>query len=122
MKIQLRSSACAAPLADAEVSPSETRLEAPPRQAGVVIRWRSAGLIMRGWQPRAAGRVRSSRSWWARLSKAMVRVLDRIADYQDQAQSRRELLSLDDRALRDLGIDRSTAHYLSKVPFWYRHR
>ena len=95
-----------------EVSPSAQR------PTGVVIRWRRASLIMRGWCPRAIAPARTP--WWARLSMAAARLLDRIADHQDAARSRRELLGLDDRALRDLGIDRSTACHLSNVPYWYR--
>ena len=34
------------------------------------------------------------------------------------ARSRRDLASLDDRALRDVGIDRATAAEESSKPFW----
>ncbi|MBL8699350.1 MAG: DUF1127 domain-containing protein [Alphaproteobacteria bacterium] len=34
------------------------------------------------------------------------------------ARSRRDLASLDDRALQDIGIDRATAYEESQKPFW----
>ena len=44
-----------------------------------------------------------------RLEWSLVRVLDAYFDWRARALSRRQLLSLDDRLLKDIGIDRATA-------------
>lgn len=63
----------------------------------------------------------SSRSWLRRTLRTLCRArdpLDRVADtlslWHFRARSRRELAQLEDRILKDAGIDRSEAN----KPFW----
>ena len=49
------------------------------------------------------------RAWGNRLEWSLVRILDAYFDWRARALSRRQLLSLDDRLLKDIGIDRATA-------------
>ncbi|HEX6979784.1 MAG TPA: DUF1127 domain-containing protein [Alphaproteobacteria bacterium] len=48
----------------------------------------------------------------------LIRVADRIVSWHERARSRRALLALDDRALRDIGVDRATADWEGSRPFW----
>ncbi|QQS15018.1 MAG: DUF1127 domain-containing protein [Rhodospirillales bacterium] len=48
--------------------------------------------------------VKAAFAWWA--------------DRQELARSRRALLTLDDRMLRDIGVDRATARDEGEKPFW----
>jgi len=73
------------------------------------------GLILRGWGPRE---IRPSRDWGARVTNAVAGVFGQLARWHQRAQSREALLDLDDRALRDIGLDRASAHRLGNVPFW----
>lgn len=43
---------------------------------------------------------------------------ERIAEWQERKTQRRQLLSLDDRALRDIGISRADAEREYRKPFW----
>lgn len=54
----------------------------------------------------------------ADVSAVLVRVLDRFFAWRERARSRRVLLSLDERMLRDIGIDRATAAQEGGRPFW----
>lgn len=38
--------------------------------------------------------------------------------WHDRARQRRHLAALDDRSLRDIGIDRASAHFEASKPFW----
>ena len=49
---------------------------------------------------------------------ALRELLERIFVWVTLARSRRDLAGLDDRALRDIGIDRATAAEESAKPFW----
>lgn len=50
---------------------------------------------------------------------AMLRpLLERVFVWITLARSRRDLAGLDDRALRDIGIDRATAAEEAAKPFW----
>jgi uncharacterized protein YjiS (DUF1127 family) len=54
--------------------------------------------------------------------RAVARVaLERLFVWLTLARSRRDLAQLDDRALRDIGIDRATAIEESSKPFWRLH-
>lgn len=50
----------------------------------------------------------------------LVRILDRVAVWQERTAARRQLARLDDRMLRDIGIDRATADTEAAKPFWQR--
>ena len=45
-------------------------------------------------------------------------LLDCFLGWQERARSRRLLMTLDDRALRDIGIDRAIADEEANRPFW----
>lgn len=51
---------------------------------------------------------------WRRLRETALKVTDTLALWHFRAESRRELERMDDRLLRDAGIDRSEAY----KPFW----
>jgi uncharacterized protein YjiS (DUF1127 family) len=63
----------------------------------------------------ALGHRRRTRSSLKRLA---TRLFDRLQAWQEHAHSRRVLASLDERMLRDIGIDRATAVKESTTPFW----
>ncbi len=44
-----------------------------------------------------------------RVETILVRALDAWLDWRERADSRRQLMSLDDRLLHDIGLDRATA-------------
>ena len=54
----------------------------------------------------------------ARALKAIARTAEQIAEWQARARSRRELMSLDDRSLQDIGISRGDAYMEYSKPFW----
>jgi uncharacterized protein YjiS (DUF1127 family) len=58
-----------------------------------------------------AGRV-------SRLCSGLVRWLARVSAWRKRRRSRRLLASMDDRSLRDIGIDRTKVEDESTVPFW----
>lgn len=62
----------------------------------------------------AAGRGRGRVAW----SAALVSVVDRILLWQERTRSRRCLATLDDRMLRDIGVDRATAEREASRRFW----
>ena len=41
---------------------------------------------------------------------------------QKEAATRRQLATLDERALSDIGISRAQAHFVSETPIWDVHR
>lgn len=53
----------------------------------------------------------------ARLSVGS-RILARLGEWRRRARDRAELASLDDRMLRDVGLTRADAEFLSNKPFW----
>lgn len=46
------------------------------------------------------------------------RAVDTVLLWHDRVKSRRTLAMLDDRMLRDVGIDQATARQESGAPFW----
>ena len=46
------------------------------------------------------------------------RVLATLRDWRRRAHDRAELASLDNRMLRDIGLTRADAEFLSNKPFW----
>lgn len=77
--------------------------------------WRSPAIVMRGWGPRL---IERRLSLGERISAAAVAAFAQVREWRERARSRQALLKLDDRMLRDLGIDRATAQYLGSRPFW----
>lgn len=57
---------------------------------------------------------RSGLRWLRRVRGTFARISDTLALWHFRAKSRRELEQLDDRLLRDAGVDRSEAY----KPFW----
>lgn len=57
-----------------------------------------------------------------RLSRALIAAFDRLLAWQENVRSRHALLSLDDRMLRDVGIDRAAAEAEARRPFWHSWR
>lgn len=49
---------------------------------------------------------------------ALVRLLDRLLLWRERARSRHMLGTLDERLLRDIGLDSATASWESTRPFW----
>ena len=78
---------------------------------------RSPAIVMRGWQPRETD-SQERPSWLASVGRAAVATVDRVLDWQERARSRRQLLTLNDRALHDIGLDRARADYEASLPFW----
>ena len=52
------------------------------------------------------------------LGAALLRVHDTVLAWQERAFQRRRLMELDDRLLRDMGIDRTEAAREYAKPFW----
>jgi uncharacterized protein YjiS (DUF1127 family) len=78
---------------------------------------RSPAIVMRGGEPRETESQRRP-SWLASVGHAVVAVVDRILDWQERTRSRRQLLTLNDRALQDIGLDRARADHEASLPFW----
>jgi uncharacterized protein YjiS (DUF1127 family) len=55
---------------------------------------------------------------WRAAQAALLRATDALLDWQDRARQRRQLLSLGDRALMDLGRSRAEAEAEAGKPFW----
>jgi uncharacterized protein YjiS (DUF1127 family) len=51
----------------------------------------------------------------------LARLIDRVISWNRRARDRRQLASLDDRALRDMNIDRATVENESTMSFWRVH-
>lgn len=66
----------------------------------------------------SAGGVRPGRSGSPWLQDPFMRLMDALADWQERAAERRRLLGLDDRMLRDIGVDRASAFDEGEKPFW----
>jgi uncharacterized protein YjiS (DUF1127 family) len=57
-------------------------------------------------------------SWLARAIAGRRAVLSRMAQWQQRVAGRRELMTLTDRDLHDIGITRSEAEAEASKPFW----
>jgi len=53
-----------------------------------------------------------------RVSRLVNRIAATVAEWQDRAQARRELARLDERTLRDIGLNRTDAEFEARKPFW----
>ena len=91
--------------------------EAPEFRAAVVYPnwWRNPAIVMRGWGPRAIPRRQSLGEL---IANAAVAAFGQAREWRERARSRQALLRLDERMLRDLGIDRGTAQFKGSLPFW----
>jgi uncharacterized protein YjiS (DUF1127 family) len=54
----------------------------------------------------------------ALLAGAVAVGVDTIMTRAELARSRRQLAQLDERLLRDIGLDRATARFEASKPFW----
>ncbi len=69
----------------------------------------------------AAFAARSSHAFarlWRGTGALAVALFDRLLAWQARARERRWLAAMDDRQLRDLGIDRTDALEEARKPFW----
>lgn len=57
-------------------------------------------------------------SWQRSFAATFLRAVEGALMWRERARSRRILLGLDDRMLRDIGIDRATARHEGSQPFW----
>jgi uncharacterized protein YjiS (DUF1127 family) len=51
-------------------------------------------------------------------SDAAARVMSTFREWRRRARDRAQLAALDDRMLRDIGLTRADAEFLSNKPFW----
>lgn len=84
--------------------------------------WRGPATILGGWHPREipsqpAGRERLQAVLRA-VGGAMDAAMNQVFEWQERARSRSMLLTLDDRLLKDIGLDRATAQEEGGMPFW----
>jgi uncharacterized protein YjiS (DUF1127 family) len=63
---------------------------------------------------RASGLARQARSW----SRALARAIDLLLIWQQRARDRRQLESLSDHMLRDIGLSRADVFAEAAKPFW----
>ena len=69
--------------------------------------------------PSAVDRAhRAAFAVWKLLGAVAVGVPDTLYAWQSRHRMRRELMSLDDRLLRDMGISRCEAEREGRRPFW----
>jgi uncharacterized protein YjiS (DUF1127 family) len=98
------------------ISPRESRLRHVAAIVDATWRRRPAA-IMQGWKARRPV-TGPMRRWWSPIGDGLMALLDGIARWQERAESRHLLLTMDDRTLRDIGIDRATARHTGGLPFW----
>ena len=55
---------------------------------------------------------------WRTLGAAFEDAVDVILTWRERTQTRRQLMLLDDRLLRDIGINRVQAQSEAEKPFW----
>jgi uncharacterized protein YjiS (DUF1127 family) len=55
---------------------------------------------------------------WAGFGRALAGVAALARGWRARARSRRALLALDERALRDIGVSRAAAQREGELPFW----
>lgn len=71
---------------------------------------------------RGGGASPSAGRWPARMGRTIRKRIGRIDGtltlWYVRAQSRRELVGLDERLLKDVGIDRFQAYNEARKPFW----
>jgi len=58
------------------------------------------------------------RRWTARIAERLIDGANCLHLWRERAAQRRSLLTLDDRILRDIGINRAVASNEARKPFW----
>ena len=71
------------------------------------IQARTACAARSGW-------IRQARAW----SRAVSRAIDLLLIWQQRARDRRQLESLSDHMLRDIGLTRADVYAEASKPFW----
>ena len=120
-------------IAAAHIAALTTASAAPSfRETGLMFRWRAEGprgetfdtawrpnpaAIFYGWQPRRL-ETQSAGHWRALASTWLTAAAGQLALWQERSRTRHTLLTMDDRALRDIGLDRATADHEGNLPFW----
>jgi uncharacterized protein YjiS (DUF1127 family) len=78
------------------------------------------GFVMPLYGTLATRRVREP--WlaraWRSLDAALQHAVDAILTWRERVRTRRQLLMLDDRLLKDIGITRLDAQGEAEKPFW----
>jgi uncharacterized protein YjiS (DUF1127 family) len=64
------------------------------------------------------GRRPVQEPWLRQASQTIERAVDAILTWRERVRMRRQLLSLDDRLLKDIGITRLQAQSEAEKPFW----
>jgi uncharacterized protein YjiS (DUF1127 family) len=72
--------------------------------------------------PFEVGRARRVGSRRARHERWSIggRIVETLREWRQRARDRGQLAGLDDRMLRDIGLTRADAEFLSNKPFWRR--
>lgn len=64
------------------------------------------------------GVAAARRSAWSIAQEFLILFADRLGEMQERAAQRRQLASLEDRMLQDIGCDRAQALAEAVKPFW----
>jgi uncharacterized protein YjiS (DUF1127 family) len=59
-------------------------------------------------------------NFWRGLLRAPVKAIDLVLLWQERASQRTHLASLDNHALRDIGLSRADVERETSLPFWRR--
>ena len=57
-------------------------------------------------------------SFWRTVLRAPAKMIDTLLLWQERVAERAHLASLDDRALRDVGLSRADVEHETSQPFW----
>jgi uncharacterized protein YjiS (DUF1127 family) len=57
-------------------------------------------------------------AWMLYAQEILIRAFDAVLAWEDKSRERRRLGTLDDRLLRDIGLDRASADAEVAKPFW----
>ena len=57
-------------------------------------------------------------SFWLNAQEILIHALDAVGAWQERAAERHALMTLDERALGDLGLTRNSADAEASKPFW----
>ncbi len=101
------------PAAVPKLDPREVHIRAPSHRAGLslFLRYPSPGCA-------APALGRGLSLVLASTLKAVARAAERIGEWRARARGRRELMSLDERTLQDIGLSRGDAYMEYSKPFW----